>query len=391
MEPFVVRHRALLIKHARAYVQANAEKITPENVAKELELILVQLQGTGLDLEKVPPDRYLRTVVKYAVGRAKRRATLIKQVAAGDDLRAVSEDLAALDADLPPLPNGTDDTDLASARATLDKVQGALAPRDRLIFALLIEDALPEARAAAAISRPAEEIRAARARILEAATKAEVEPMLADRRLPADPEARREAKLLALASFTGSICQPEGHVAEPLLTLLRDGDLSDDLADAMLHVAVCADCRARLTEGAQERRSVVVMAIEAPGATERDLAPMTEESGALLLERGLGRFTALVDADRADRLKGKLETSEDSMVARLAVATPVEVTLDDEARGSGPEFKAAGGTDAAEVSAWAQIYKKAPRATPKLHPGWALFAVGAVTLAVAVAYFLAMR
>ena len=110
----------------------------------------------------------------------------------------------------------------------------------------------------------------------------------------------------------------------------------------------------------------------------------------------------MVDAAKANALKGKLEArkeGESSVVTRLAIATPIEVPVSDLPKPGGgrrpmqsyPEYIAGErGIDAAEVSAWAQV-RHAPIRNPTPNPGWALFAVGAVSLAIAVAYFLATR
>ena len=114
MQSFVEQHRALILRHARAVVRLHAEKIALEDVAREMELELGQLaKQRGLTPEKIEsPDLFLRAIAKHALGRAKRRRTLIEQLAAGDDLDALSTDLAELDSDLPspplrPLPRGS--------------------------------------------------------------------------------------------------------------------------------------------------------------------------------------------------------------------------------------------------------------------------------------------
>ncbi len=338
--------------------------------------------------------------MRHAAGRAKRRHTLIQQVAAGDDLKAVSEDLASLDADLPPPPSAPG-PEAAEARARLDALKATLRPHDRLVFSLLIEDDSSEDSVATSIGISETDVRAARDRMLESAADLKIEGGEPERRGPATtPEQRRENKLRELARTTGSAALRSGHVEEPIMALIRHGDLSDDLNDAIVHTASCVDCRARLTDGEVERRSLVVMAIEAPRGSQIDLAHLLEDSGARLQERGQGRWTAVVDAAKAGALKGKLESRKDgesSVVTRLAIATPIEVPVSDPPVGtrramqSYPEYIAGErGIDAAEVSAWAQV-RHAPIQNQTPNPGWALFAVGAVSLAIAVAYFLATR
>jgi DNA-directed RNA polymerase specialized sigma24 family protein len=138
---FVHEHRALLVKHARHYVQANAEKIPLEDVAREIELECAQLASDrGVSYDQVAgADAFFRSIVKHAAGRAKRRRKLIEQIAAGDDLEAFSEDLKALDRDLPTPVLAADEMS-KRARATLDTIKKRLPARDALVFALLVED-----------------------------------------------------------------------------------------------------------------------------------------------------------------------------------------------------------------------------------------------------------
>jgi hypothetical protein len=186
------------------------------------------------------------------------------------------------------------------------------------------------------------------------------------------------------------------HVGEPILALLRNGDHGDDLADAITHVARCPDCRARLTAGEIGRRALVVVAIEAPRASQLHLERAAEVANARLVGRGHGRWTAVVDADRADELKSQLE-GEQSVVSRLVVGTPLEVSREEivSARAPMPSMfevvPKERGTEAAEVSAWAQMRRQPKRKVSGASPGWALFALAAVGGAAAVAYWLALR
>lgn len=167
MREFVTEHRALLSKHARIYVRANAEKIPAEDVAREIELIVTQLsKERGLTSAQVKsPDAFIRAVVRHAAGRAKRRRKLIEQVAAGDDLQAFTDDLSALDRDLPELEFASTPKS-SSARATLDGVKNALKPRDALVFALLVEDDATAEDVARMLTMPLSEVHEARKRIL---------------------------------------------------------------------------------------------------------------------------------------------------------------------------------------------------------------------------------
>ncbi len=206
----------------------------------------------------------------------------------------------------------------------------------------------------------------------------------------------REKKLRQLARVTGGPPCASKDVDEPLLALIRNGDQGDDINDAIAHLAVCADCRARLTEGEVERRKVVVVAIEAPKASQHDLAKAVQDSQARLFERGDGRWTAVVDAEKSDTLVRQLEGAkgESSVVSRLALAQPVEILLDfDGGRGPMPSMAnpTEYGTDAAEVQAWAHIARTPKQKVPGANPSWAIFAVLSVIAAAAIAYWLATR
>ncbi len=169
MQAFIDQHRALILRHARGIVRAQGDKTAVEDVACEIELVLEQMAIKGLDAAKVAsPDPFLRAVAKHALGRAKRRRRLIEQLAAGDDLDALSKDLEALDADLPsltlePSPEG------AGARATLETLKDALGPRDALVAALLFEDDATMDEVVEAISISMEDLAAARERVIRKA------------------------------------------------------------------------------------------------------------------------------------------------------------------------------------------------------------------------------
>jgi hypothetical protein len=186
------------------------------------------------------------------------------------------------------------------------------------------------------------------------------------------------------------------HIGEPILALLRSGDHGDDLVDAIGHVARCPDCRARLTAGDVRSRALVVVAIEAPSASQIHLEKAAEFASARLVERGRGRWTAVVDADRAETLKSKLE-GEQSVVSRLVVGTPLDVSR--EAISNAGEHRHSmfevvpkeRGTEAAELSAWTQMRRQPKRKVGGASPGWALFALAAVGGAAALAYWLALR
>ena len=187
------------------------------------------------------------------------------------------------------------------------------------------------------------------------------------------------------------------HVGEPILALLRTGDHGDDIADAIAHVARCADCRARLTAGEIGSRALVVVAIEAPRTSQGQLEKAAEASHARLVERGHGRWTAVVDADHAEQLKAELVKGEQSVVSRLVVSTPLEVPREEIVSSRRPMpsmFEVVPkerGTEAAEVQAWAQMRRQPKRKVGGASPGWVLFALAAVGGAVALAYWLAIR
>jgi len=395
---FLSLHRALVDKHARTWVRVNAEKISAEDIAREIELEVTQLEkANGLDLGAIAaPDAFLRSLVKHACGRAKRRRKLIEQVAAGDDLEAVSEDLAALDSDLPE-PVVTPTNEAREARRELDKVKAKLSPRDALVYALLVEDDGTDDEVARALSMSHLEIADVGDRIAEAAESSNIPFAVDDANASVSTTRRaaRERQLRRLAHVATDEPAREGHTEEPILALLRHGDQAADLEDAIVHVAHCAGCRARLTEGHVERKSVVVVAIEAPRASQSDLQKAAEGAHARLVERGEGRFVAVVDAAEAEGLKQKLEKPESSVVSRLAIGTPFEVPVE-ELHAARERVRAAAevpetGTDAAEVSAWAQVARKPKQKVPTVSPGWTLFAAAAIVGAVAIAYVLATR
>ena len=207
----------------------------------------------------------------------------------------------------------------------------------------------------------------------------------------------RERALRRLARTASGGVIDALHVDEPLLALLRHGDHGDDIADAIAHVARCVDCRARLALGDVAGRNVVVMAIEAPRASSSHLLRVTEASGARLGERGQGRWTAVVDADKAERLKGELVSGDTSVVSRLVMTPPLRVAREEIVQGRKTMSSVHDvaptepGTNAAEVEAWAKIPRAPRKNVPEGGPGWALFAVFAVLGAVAIAYMLAIR
>ncbi|MFO0677729.1 MAG: hypothetical protein U0169_14430 [Polyangiaceae bacterium] len=408
MQKLVSDHHALLLKHARRTVRVNTLKVSAEDVAREFEMMLLQLgKEHGIDDDAVPsPDFFFRALVGHAANRVKRRRTLIQQIAAGDDLEEVSRDLAAVDADLPPVPESPTDEQVAD-RELVRSLKAALPPRDALAFALLAEDQFTAEEAGKLVSTDPEALEDARDRYLEAARVLGVEPIpeLRDPSTAAETEPKRLDVRVRRAAGNGPIPSPlGGHVEEPLIRLVRDGDLSDDLDDAIAHLAECPDCRARLTEGELRKKSVVVVAIEAPKASTRDLERAASGSRAALVERGEGRWTALMTPEAVETFKGKLTKEDSSVVTRLAIASPVDVLVKRSAmselppapsssRHTVPVLSAAvdSGTSAAEVQAWAKLLREPKRKVEGVHPGWTAFAVLAVASAIGIAYLLAIR
>jgi hypothetical protein len=395
-------HTALLLKHARRLTRATASAIPVEDVAREAEMILSELgarSGLGAT-EIVSPDATIREVIRYAAGRVKRRRTLIEQIAAGDDLEEVSRDLASVDNELPP-PFGAPNADQTHAFDTLCRLKRGLAPADALLAALLFDDDFADEEVSALVSRSPAEVSAARERILFTAKTLGIEGA-PDARAPAgsqgDVEKMRELKVKRLAQCAVGASPSGAHVEEALLRLLRDGDASDDIADAMAHVALCADCRASMTEGEVQRRKIVVVAIEAPRDAGREIERAASDARAKLVGRGEGRWTALVEASRAESFKGELSRDDASMVSRMAMAEPVDVavpvppassrkpmvSLIDVAFGSG--------TSGSEVAAWAQVSRERRRRADSLPKAFLLvFAFVLAATTVAAVYFFTTR
>jgi hypothetical protein len=205
-----------------------------------------------------------------------------------------------------------------------------------------------------------------------------------------------ERALRRISREANASAAPGRHADEPLIALMRAGDLGEDISDAIAHVARCPDCRAKLVEGEIAQRSIVVMAIEAPRASSKMLTEAAEASRARLVARGGGRWTALVDTKNADKLKGALEKGDTSVVTRLVASTPLDVSRDDASKmrarmGSLVDLPENAGTEAAEVNAWAQIPRQPRKKVPGPSPAWALFGTFAIVGAAAIAYWFATR
>jgi hypothetical protein len=187
VQSFIDQHRSLILRHSRGVVRSQGDKTAVEDVACEVELVLEQMVAKGLQPAKVAsPDPFLRTVAKHALGRAKRRRRLIEQLAAGDDLDALSKDLEALDADLPTMPTEPS-PEGSEARTTLERLKDAVTPRDALVAALLFEDDATMDEVAESLSMTMEDLAAARERILRKASSlglVTVEAPMDSRRAP---------------------------------------------------------------------------------------------------------------------------------------------------------------------------------------------------------------
>ena len=385
---FVEVHQALIVKHARANARSHQDERAPgppaEDLTAELVRLLVDVEASGVDLGTLTsPNAYLRQCMPVAQSRARRRRTLLEQVTAGDDLGAVSGDLVEVDAELPSPPEA-DSEAAKAARKKLDSIYAGLGPHDALIFALIVDDERGIEGAALALTLSADETAASLERALvlvrELGTCGEPGRNASDERL-------REL-LVELSRSARDPDVKDRHVDEPLLALVRGGDHSDDLFDAISHVAKCVDCRARVAEGETTQHSVVVMAIDASGH-QADVQKAAEESHARLLPRGEGRFTAVIASDNLVAFKAKLS---DAAVARVAVAGQVDIPVARRRAASLVDATEAGGIDAAELRAWADIGKVAAAPKPTVEgaiPRWvmiaAVLAVAALSATIALA------
>jgi len=388
---FVEVHQALLVKHARSTLRLpqdeRAAPLPPEDVTAELVRLLEDVEGSGVDLGSLTsPDAYLRRCLPVATSRARRRRTLLEQVTAGDDLSAVSSDIKSVDAELPPPPEPDSDAS-REARKKLDAIHSGLRPHDALVLALVVDDERGVEGAALALTQSAEDTQASFARAIslarELGTCGEEGKKASDERL-------REL-LVALARHARDPEAKDRHVDEPVLALVRGGDLGDDLADALAHVAKCVDCRARVAEGETTQHSVIVMAIDA-GAQKDVVVRAAEEAHARLLPRGDGRFTAIIQSDNLVSFKAKLS---EAAVARVAVAGQVDIPVARRRAPSLVDATEAGGIDAAELRAWADIGKvaAAPKPAAPGLPRWAMVAavVGVAVVSAALALVLSAR
>jgi hypothetical protein len=380
---FVQANRALLVKHARASLRAGRDSLALSDVAAELELLLRQLiEARVIDAAAIEtPDALIRSLAKHAYGRARRRHMLIEQVAAGDDLEAISSDIAGLDDDLPDLLTiRIAEPRAVEARATLNRIKGSLSPANSLLAALLFEDDLGD-------DEVAELLHISEGRVADAVGAT----LTAARATQGTQDVQEETlRDLGRRAIDAEALGPP--VEEPLLALVRGGDLSDDLSDALARLSSSARCRARLTEGLVVHRNVVVMAIEAPRTSHRDLERIAENENVQLVERGQGRWTAIVDADKATAVKDRLERPT-SLGARIAVGTPVQVAVSAPMRGqSMANIEMHGGLDVAELRAWAQAAVHRPVVQTSWRSwAWVAFGVLLTMASIGAGYWLATQ
>lgn len=382
-QDFAELHQALLVKHARAYARTTPDSLPPEDLTAELVRVLEGLEESGVDLLVAKsPDAYLRSCMPIVARRAGRRRTLLGQVTAGDDLSAVSTDLGEVEKELPPAPREATEAH-KTARKKLESIHAGLTPHDALVFSLIFEDDRKVEGAAQALTLSTEEASAVEGRALALVRELRI---FGDEGKTASDERTREL-LVALAQDAEDPHTSDKHVDEPLLALLRDGDRSEDLFDAIAHVAKCVDCRARVAEGETTQRSVVVMAIDA-GTEKEAVLRAAEQSHARLVPRGEGRFTAVIESDNLVGFKEKLTSGA---VARVAVAGSVDIPVARRRAASLVDATEAGGIDAAELKAWSDIGKVAPTSPPPSGrlPKWvmvaAALAVAALSATVALA------
>ncbi len=383
MSTFVQANRALLVKHARASLKQGRDSLALSDVVAELELVVRQmLEANALDPAALAsPDALIRSLSRHAYGRARRRHMLVEQVAAGDDLEAISTDITGLDGDLPELAAiRFTDPRAAASRTKLDGIKAKLSPPDALLATLVFEDSLND-------DEVSELLHIDESRVAQAVGHA----LTAGRAVLGEPEVREET-LRELASSAIDSTPLGAPVEEPLLALVRGGDLSDDLNDALLRLSASAPCRARLTEGMVVHRNVVVMAIEAPRTSHRDLERIAEHENVQLVERGDGRWAAIVDADKANSVKERLEKPA-SLGARVALGSPVQVAVSAPMRGTSmANIEMRGGLDVAELRAWAQAATQRPVGQTSWKSfAWVVFGVLLTTASVGIAYWLATR
>lgn len=347
---FVEVHQALLVKHARANANAAQDErvaVPPEDLTAELVRLLEDVETSGVDLGALTsPDGYLRKCIPVAQSRARRRRTLLDQVTAGDDLAAVSGDLKEVDSELPPPPTPDSEASIA-ARKKLDSLYSGLRPHDALVVSLVVEDDRGVAGAALALTLSVDDTAPSLVRAIELAREIGI---CGDAGKAASDERMREL-LVELSHAARDPEVKDRHVDEPLLALMRGGDRSDDLFESMAHVTKCVDCRARVAEGETTQHSVVVMAIDA-GTHSSAVRQAAEASHARLLPRGDGRFAAVVASENLVAFKAKLS---EAAVARVAVAGQVDIPVARRRAASLVDATEAGGIDAAELRAWADI------------------------------------
>ncbi len=135
---FLELHAALIRRLARKVARP---PVHSDDVAQEVMAALLRWYQQGaFEPEKLQnPEAYLRVVVRNAVAREARRVRAESPTRRGD-AGEQSEDIAGFAA--PPAYQATFADQALEARALFERLKASLAPRDSLVFALLVEDGL---------------------------------------------------------------------------------------------------------------------------------------------------------------------------------------------------------------------------------------------------------
>jgi hypothetical protein len=331
-----------------------------------------------------------QVVVAHALRRVERRCLLLEQVAAGDDLVAVRQDLAVIDGEpLPRIPPPGDRA-LDSYRVMHD-IKGALHPTDALRAALFFEDGAHRGDVQNLLMNSEDEVRSSLERIVAIAEERGVGSLQERRRRSDDVEpavdtledpVTRQLRRLGQEAVGPDV--PCSRLDDALLSLVRDGDASPDLHDVYEHLAFCNACRARLTEGGVDEQRVHVVAVEQKASSREHLADLCRGTRTGILPRGNGRFALLVDGPQAPSLLQRLEEAAQRRTLRFASSGPVQL-LTVPPPWAGPERPAtsleplAVGACTAEARTWAALALQRPLPDGRAWP-WVLLGSLLVTL-----------
>ena len=248
------------------------------------------------------------------LGRAKRRRALLDQLSAGDDLDALSTDIdrrGRRSAPLPPPPSA----EAKAARETLERLKDALSPSDALVCALLLEDDASMDDVATWSRHAAEGPggHGPRAHLDDrggARNRARRRATTGGALVTAPDDKALEYTLRQLGQRAGAPPatlrhEPESHVDEPILALFAVATTRRPRRRRRPHRPL-----PRLSRPSYRGR-----AREPSARRRRDRSPSQQPgpapqgrrgSHARLVERGHGRWTAVVDADQAEKLKAEL-------------------------------------------------------------------------------------